>query len=187
MNFFSWRREIPVPDSPLVREETLMVDSRGEALLITRHAVRCARGRHLVTSAEPCAECEREWWWSEGFITETDGWVNDALKVANRERGILQAQGWTVQKTTAHYTHMVPPEGDEILLPLADPSELPAEVRAGFALEAEPELPPVERKSVARLSRRDLMAYKRVAPSFATLDAHLCYLRSPAPARGRRR
>lgn len=163
-----------------------MVDSRGEVFRITRHAVRCARGRHLVTSAAPCAACEREWWWSEGFITEADGWVNDALKVANEERHVLLAQGWTVQKTTVHYTHMVPPEGDEVWLPLADPEEMPAEVRKGFMLEVEPELPPVERMSLVRLSRQELMAYKRLAPSLGTMDDHVAYLTAPAPAKTKR-
>lgn len=188
MNFFSWRLETPVPDSSLVREETLMVDSRGEAFLITRHAVRCAQGRHLVTSAAPCAACEREWWWSEGFVTDVDGWVSGTLKVANEERAVLLEQGWTVQKTTAHYTHMLPPaDEEEVLLPLADPAEMPPEVRAGFMLPAEPELPPVERRSLTRLTRKDLMAYKRIAPTFKTLDEHVAYLTSPAPTRTRGR
>lgn len=189
MNFFSYRLETPVPDSSLIREETLMVDSRGEAFLITRHSVRCAGGRHLVTSAEPCAACEREWWWSQGFITEIDGWVHDALKVANEERSVLLEQGWTVQKTTAHYTHMVPPpsDEDELLLPLADPAEMPPEVRGGFTLSEDPDLPPVERRSLTRLTRKDLMAYKRIAPSFQVLEEHLAYLTSPAPSTTKRR
>lgn len=166
-----------------------MVDSRGEVFKITRHLVRCAQGRHLVTSAEPCAACEREWWWEQGFITEVDGWVNDALKVINAERHVLLEQGWTVQKTTAHYTHMRPPESDddEVLLPLADPAEIPPEVQRGFMLAAEPELPPVERESLARLSRKELMAYKRLAPSLKSMDEHVAYLSTPAPAGKRRR
>lgn len=165
-----------------------MVDSRGEVFLVTRQAVRCARGRHLVTSAAPCAACEREWWWSEGFVTDVDGWVNDALKVANEERSVLLEQGWTVQKTTAHYTHMLPPADEaEVLLPLADPSEMPAEVRRGFMLAREPELAPVERQSITRLNRKDLMAYKRVAAGLATMAEHLDYLKSLAQPQPKRR
>lgn len=163
-----------------------MVDSRGEVFWITRHTVRCAVGRHLVTTAAPCAACEREWWWSQGFITEVDGWVSGTLKVANEERTVLLEQGWTVQKITARYTHMVPPaDEEEVLLPLADPAEMPPEVRRGFMLPADPELPAVERRSLARLSRKDLMAYKRIAPSLATMADHVAYLTAPAPARRR--
>lgn len=166
-----------------------MVDSRGEVFHITRHAVRCASGRHLVTSVEPCAACEREWWWSEGFVTDIDGWVNDTLKVANAERGILVEQGWTVRKITAHYSHMAPPEdAAEILLPLADPAELPPEVRRGFMRAQVPDLPAVERRSLTRLTRKDLMAYKRVAPTLASWADHVAYLEgvaSPRPRRGR--
>jgi len=181
MNFFSYRREAPVPESDLIREETLMVDSRGEVLLITRHAVRCAAGRHLVKSAEPCGACEREWWWSQGFITDVGGWVSGTLKVANEERPVLEQQGWTIQKITAHYTHMLPPADEEDpLLPLADPAEMPLAVRRGFMLPRNPELPAEERQSLKRLGRRDLTAYKRIAPSFDSLAEHLDYLNSPA-------
>lgn len=166
-----------------------MVDSRGEVFLLTRHAVRCVAGRHLVTSAEPCAACEREWWWSQGFITDIGGWVSGTLKVANQERAVLVRQGWTVQKITAHYTHMVPPADEEDpLLPLSDPAEMPSEVRRGFMLPQNPELPRPERQSLARLGRKDLMAYKRIAPSFETLADHLAYLSAPAStAKGPRR
>lgn len=188
MNFFSCRLETPLPASDLVREETLMVDSRGEVFLITRMAVRCARGRHLVTSAAPCGACEREWWWSEGFVTDVDGWVHDALKVSNEERSVLLEQGWTVQKVTVHYTHMLPPaDEEEVLLPLADPSEMPSEVRRGFMLAREPELPPVERRSITRLNRKDLMTYKRVAPTLSTLAEHLDYLSAQAQPKPKRR
>lgn len=180
MNFLSYRREAPVPESSLIREETLLVDSRGEVCLITRHAVRCAAGRHLVKRPDPCAACEREWWWSQGFITEIGGWVSGTLKVANAERAVLAQQGWTVQKITAQYTHMVPPaDAEEILLPLAEPNEIPGEVRRRFTLAQLPELPPEARTSLTRLGRKDLMAYKRLAPSFQSLEEHLSYLSSP--------
>lgn len=158
-----------------------MVDSRGEVFLITRHAVRCAAGRHLVKSAAPCVACEQEWWWSQGFITDIGGWACGSLKVANAESSVLEKYGWTIQKVTVHYTHMVPPaDEEEPLLPLADLAEIPFAVRRGFMLPQAPELPAEARQSLARLGRKDLMAYKRIAPSLESLADHLAYLSTPA-------
>lgn len=181
MNYFAGRFQTPVEGQPWVREDAIFVDSRGEVTHTTRYAVPCPQGEHLLEVAGPCRECERAWWRSQGRILGIDGWVNSALKVPNEERPVLLKQGWTVQKITATYTHMEPPAGDEdVLIPLCEPEDIPRDVRQRLALSEVPALPSSERRVLTRLSRKGLMAYKRLVPSFKRLDEHLEYLSTGA-------
>ncbi|MBO9539840.1 hypothetical protein J7643_04510 [bacterium] len=179
MNFLSCCIQSPLPDSPVMREDSIFVDSRGTVTRATRYGFRCAQGKHMVTATGPCARCEKEWWWEQGRISVAaiEGWVNDTLKIANEERHVLLAQGWLIDKITAHFTHLVPPDGEgDLLIPTYDPEDIPREVRKAFSLSTAPELPANEQGIVTRMTRKGLMAYKRVAPTLRTLDEHLSYL-----------
>ncbi|MNY18731.1 hypothetical protein D3C86_1521310 [compost metagenome] len=71
----------------------------------------------------------------------------------------------------------MPPDGEgDLLIPTYDPEEIPREVRKAFSLSTAPELPANEQSTVTRMTRKGLMAYKRVAPTLTTLDEHLSYL-----------
>lgn len=179
MNFLSCCIQSPVPDSALIREDSLFVDSTGVTFKTTRYGVLCAQGVHMVTEAGPCARCEKEWWAKQGRISvkAIEGWVNETLKVANAERQILVQQGWLIDKITAQFTYLLPPAGEgDLFLPTYDPEDIPRDVRRGFTLASTPELPPDERSTVTRMTRKGLMAYKRVASSLTTIEAHLSYL-----------
>lgn len=179
MNFLSCCIQSPIADSPVMREDSIFVDSRGTVTRATRYGFLCAQAKHMVTTAGTCARCEKEWWWEQGRISVAaiEGWVNDTLKIANEERHVLIKQGWLIDKITAHFTHLVPPDGEgDLLIPTYDPEDIPREVRRGFSRSAAPELPSNEQTTLTRMTRKGLMDYKRVAPTLATIDAHLSYL-----------
>ncbi|HEY9900487.1 MAG TPA: hypothetical protein V6D00_15025 [Pantanalinema sp.] len=179
MNFLSCCIQSPVTGTPLVREDSIFVDSRGVTFKTTRHGFMCAQGAHMVTATGPCARCEKEWWSKQGRISvrAIEGWVHETLKVANEERQILVQQGWLIDKITAQYTYLVPPAGEgDLFLPTYDPEDIPRDVRKSFTIQAGPELPPDEQTTVTRMTRKGLMAYKRVAPTLTTIEAHLSYL-----------
>lgn len=179
MNFLSCCIQSPVTDTPLMREDSIFVDSRGHVFRSTRYGCLCAQGKHLVTAAGTCARCEKEWWLGQGRISVAaiEGWVHETLKVANEERHVLIQQGWLIDKITANFTYLVPPDGEgDLLLPTYDPEDIPREVRKSFSLHAVPDLPANEQYTVTRMTRKGLMAYKRVAPTLSTIDDHLAYL-----------
>ena len=177
MNFLGCRTLTGVPGTDLHREDSLFVDSRGVVTHVVRYAFPCAQGRHPVTEVGPCPRCEQEWWWSQGFVRQIDGFFAGALKIAHEEAPVLVAQGWQEQRRTATYTYLLPPESeDEIPLPLYDPDDIPAEVRRGLSTTVAHERPAVTQAVITRLSRKGLMAYKREADALTGLEAHLAYL-----------